>query len=80
MLDREYELLPRSLPLERMAGGGTADGAWRCRAVGSPLGCPAAAGRPGDAGDALGLAVEIPLRGASGLLWMWPDTSPEGER
>lgn len=85
MLGQEYELLPRPLPpLEGLAGRGagstdsSTDGKWSCRAVGSSS---AAAGRrDGGDGNALEPAVDIPLRESSGLLWMWPDPSPEGVR
>ena len=75
MLGQEYELLPRRLPLEGPVGAGNTDCAWSCHAVGSS----AAAGRRGGDGDALEPGRDIPLRESSGLLWMWPDPSPEGE-
>lgn len=77
MLGQEYELLPRPLPLEELAGTSAADSAWSCRTVVSPAAAAAAAA--GRSEDALETAIEIPLRESSGLLWMWPDPSPEGE-
>ena len=79
MLDQEYELRPRPRPPAGLAGAaGTTDSAWSCRPVGSSSFDAAGRTPGGGDGDALEPALDIPLRESSGLLWMWPDPSPEG--
>lgn len=69
MLGREYELLP-SLPYGGSPGRTSADSVWSCRAVSPAQGRPESALEP---------TIKLPVRESSGLLWTWPDTSPEGE-
>lgn len=75
MLGREYELLP--VPPGRPAGQATGlEGAWVCQAVRDPDDSD----RKQDRGSVGPIAkAEVPVRESSGLVWAWPDTSPEGE-
>lgn len=74
MLGREYELLP--VPPGRPAGQATSlESAWVCQAVGDPDDSSREQGR-GSAGPIA--RVDVPVRESSGLVWAWPDTSPEG--
>lgn len=71
MLGREYELLP--VRPERPAGQAASPekSAWVCQAVGG-------GSDRGQSRGSVGPIATVPVRESSGLLWAWPDTSPEG--
>ncbi|CAM9467184.1 unnamed protein product [Ectocarpus sp. 12 AP-2014] len=74
MLGREYELLPPEGRADKLTSLETR--AWRCRSVVAPGGGPDEE-KPSRS-STVATAEGVPVRESSGLLWAWPDTSPEG--
>lgn len=66
MLDREYELAPIFHGGQRK---GSEISGWNCQAVADPSEL---------ARSSAAAAARVPLKESNGLLWAWPDTSPEG--
>ncbi|CAM9258317.1 unnamed protein product [Ectocarpus sp. 8 AP-2014] len=74
MLGREYELLPPEGVADKPTNLETR--AWRCRSIVAPDDGPDEE-KPSRS-STVAAAEEVPVRESSGLLWAWPDTSPEG--
>ncbi|CAN0271597.1 unnamed protein product, partial [Ectocarpus sp. 13 AM-2016] len=74
MLGREYELLPPEGRADNPTRFETR--AWRCRSIVAPDDGPDEE-KPSRS-SIVAAAEEVPVRESSGLLWAWPDTSPEG--
>ncbi|CAM9956443.1 unnamed protein product [Scytosiphon promiscuus] len=74
---RTYELRPALHgPCAAQTAASPGDGSWSCQSV-INLGGRHAKRRPRSS-TVPAVAAEVPLRESSGLLWAWPDTSPEG--
>lgn len=77
ILGRTYELRPPPHgPPAAHTAARTEDGSWSCHAVVDAASRDAERSKTSAASA---IAVELPVRESSGLLWAWPDASPEGE-
>lgn len=75
MLDRAYELAP--IPREGRRRSPDFRG-WGCRAIADDEVSDPERTRSSVGPAAAVAAARVPLRESNGLLWAWPDTSPEG--